>query len=357
DPAGWLFRVAKNLAADALRRERTFDANVAPAAASSVAEEAEVDRVHFADEIADDRLRMLFVCCHPAVPPESQVALALKTLCGMSVREIARALLATEANVQKRIARAKEKLRSEELDVAFTRDLFSRTEAVRTTLYLLFNEGYCSTQADRLVRADLCDEAIRLALLLASSSAGDEPPTAALVALMHFHAARFAAREDEAGRMLLLEHQDRGLWDQAKIGAGLAWLSRSARGDELSRFHLEAGIAAEHCLAATFGATDWPRILMQYDLLVKVAPTPIHRLNRAIALAHVDGPAAGLAAIRAVADAPAAYHLWEAALGELESRAGNVRAARAHFSRARELAPTHSEQALLDRKIAELPKS
>ena len=248
DPAGWLYRTARNLAIDALRRERTH-AQALPRLAEDAERESSPLEAHFADEIGDEPLRLLFVCCHEAVPAESRVAIALRTLCGFSTAEIARALLTTDANVQKRIERARDRLR--ELDVDFdtpaAAQLCARLDAVLAVVYLLFSQGCHVTHGDMPIRRDLCDEARRLARMLAAHRVGDVPAVHALLALMRFHGARFDARVALDGAIVLLEEQDRSAWNWSDVREGMAWLARSAAGDELTRYHVEAGIAWEHC--------------------------------------------------------------------------------------------------------------
>ena len=347
DPAGWLYRVARNAATDALRRDRRqsdLGERDLPAEPTAPSDEA----------VADDQLRLLFACCHPVLPIESQVALALKTLCGFSTGEIASGLLTTEANAQKRLARAKERLREIDFDpsVVPPDQLADRLEAVRTVIYLLFNEGYHSTQGDTLIRRDVCDEAIRLGRLLASDPATGTPTTFALLALMLLNAARFEARIAGGGQ-LLLEDQDRAKWDPTLLAEGFDWFVRSGSGDELSRYHLEAGIVSKHAAATNFAATDWSAIVSLYDLLLRIAPSPLHSLNRAVAVAQRDGPAAGLAELNAIplASIPEGYYLWPAVVGELHRRAGNVVNAREHLTRAYRLATSPSERELILRRL------
>jgi RNA polymerase sigma-70 factor (ECF subfamily) len=223
-------------------------------------------------------------------------------------------------------------------------------------LYLLFNEGYSSAQPDRMIRRELCDEALRLALMLREDPAGALPETDALIALMCFHAARFDARVDGMGGLLLLEDQDRSLWNRELVQRGVDHLMQSARGDTLSRYHAEAGVAAEHCLAPSYGETNWEEIVRLYEVLERVAPSPLNVLNRAIALAEWKGPDAGLAALEAI-EAPSwltGYYLWDATLGELYRRRGDRDRALAHTKRALAAAPTNPEKALLERRIKKM---
>src|SRR5258705_7886148 len=239
---------------------------------------------------------MLFVCCDEAIPVESQLVLALKTLCGFEIREIALRLFATEANVYKRLGRARSRLRELPLrpEELTGEQYSSRLPAVQKILYLLFTEGYRSSRADMTIRRELCDEAIRLATILAGHPAGQAPETFALLALMHLHAARMTARQDSSGGLLLLEEQDRDLWDQQGIQIGLEWLGRSSQGDRFSRYHAEAGIAAEHCLAPSFQETRWDRVVECYALLERIVPSALHKLNRAVADAEWQRPPEGL---------------------------------------------------------------
>lgn len=351
EPGAWLYRVASRLIIDALRRDLRW----APLHGREVAVSAEA---RDADEVGDDQLRMIFVCCDEAVPAESQVAVALKTLCGFDIAEISRALLTSEANVARRISRAKEKLRAAGIDpAALTPAMIrGRLETVLAVLYLLFNEGYSSTCDDRLVRQELCEEAVRLAAVLADHPLTRGPMTAAFLALLLFHASRLAARVDDGGMLLLLAEQDRGAWDRRLIAEAFRWFGLAARGDQVTRYHAEAWVAAEHCRAGSFAQTHWGRIVQAYDLLVRLAPSPIHELNRAIAVAERDGPEAGWQALQAIdaARLPQHYHLWSATAGELARRRGDLGAARAHLAEARRLARTEVERQFLRRRLEEV---
>jgi RNA polymerase sigma factor (sigma-70 family) len=355
DPGGWLFRTARNLAIDALRREQVHAAAL-PRLADDAEQEVPPSETHFADEIGDEPLRLLFISCHEAVPDESRVAFALRTLCGFSTAEIARGLLTTEANVQKRIERAKDRLR--DLDVDFETPaaplLPARLDAVLSVIYLLFSQGCHTTHADVPIRRDLCDEARRLAQMLADQSVGDVPAVHALLALMCFHAARFDARVDLSGAIVLLEEQDRSVWNWNDVREGMAWLTKAAAGDELTRYHVEAGIAWEHCRAATFADTDWRQIAAWYDMLDCIAPSPIHALNRAVAEAYLHGPRAGLDRLSAVApeNIPARYPGWPAVIGELHYRLGHLSAAERAWQEALRLTTASTDQDFLRRRLA-----
>ena len=358
NPAAWLHRVAYNLALDALRRDLRWSSLdlgsaevVWPVTNAAVAAPEE-------GELQDDLLRMLFVCCDPAVPEESQVALCLKTLCGFSTQEIARALLTTEGNVAKRITRAKERLRGEGLDPSALSpdDSRRRLPTVQSVLYLMFNEGYSSSLPERVIREELCEEATRLAMILAEHPLTAGPSTAAFLSLLLFHAARLEERVDASGNLSLLEQQDRGRWDPRLLAEAYRWFGRATQGSIMTRYHAEAWIAAEHCRAPDCERTDWSRIVHAYDLLLRLAPSPIHELNRAIAVGRRDGPAAGLDALSQIpADRiPQHYHLWHATRAEFARLAGDLATARDCLERARDLAPTNAEQALLDRRLSSL---
>jgi RNA polymerase sigma-70 factor (ECF subfamily) len=355
-PAAWLLRTAKNLAIDLLRRERNFQRKQAEIA-------TEIERFDGtaagpgddAGDVGDEMLRLMFVCCHPSLPPEAQSALALKTLCGFSPAEIASAFLITEAAVLKRLTRARQRLRNEGISFEIPEgpELPARLSGVLRILYLLFNEGYKASRGEEIARAELCEEAIRLGALLAAHPAGRRPETHALLALMNLSAARLPARTDGGGNLLRLEDQDRSRWDGNRIAEGIRQLGLSAAGDELSPYHLQAGIAACHTLAASDAATDWPRILGFYDRLLELDSSPVIALNRAVAVSKVRGVEAALRAIENSADRERleSYHLLHAVLGELEWQRGGHGAAAARFRRALELAETRPEREFLARRL------
>lgn len=359
DPSAWLFRVAQNRLMGELRKrsgrrrilERRIDPDADPSA--EVVDPAAAARL--AGELQDDLLRMLFVCCDGSIPVESQLVLALKTLCGFSVREIAIRLFTSEANVYKRLTRARARLGRSlpDLEAMPPDELPSRLSAVHEVLYLLFTEGYLSSHATMAIRRELCDDAIRLALVLAEHPVGRTPTTFALVALMHLHAARMSARQDRHGGLLLLQEQDREQWDARAIETGLGWLARSAEGDVLSRYHAEAAIAAEHCLAPSFDQTRWDRIASAYAQLEQVAPSPLHRLNRAVAVAEHQGPAAGLALLSGFEPPTwlAGSYMWSAVLADLHRRNGDLPGARRYREVAIASAPTDAVRALLRRRL------
>lgn len=357
DPGAWLYKAAYNQLIQALRRE-SRRLKIRHNAAEELGERIDAAvSARFADEIRDDMLRMLFVCCDESIPRESQLVLALKTLCGFSTSEIALRLFTSEANVHKRLGRARDRLReiAPDVDAPPLEELRPRLPGVHAVLYLLFNEGYLSAHAEQAIRRELCDEAVRLTTILAEHPAGATPETFALLALMHLHAARLEARVDGAGGLLLLEEQDRSSWDREEIGIGMEWLQRSAAGEAFSRFHAEAAIAAEHCLAASYRQTRWKEIADSYAMLEALAPSPLHTLNRAVAVAEWQGPAAGLAVIEALKPPAwlAGSYLWDAVLGDLHRRAGLWEIAREHRERALASAPTNAVRELLRRRLTD----
>lgn len=358
DPDAWLYRVARNTLFGALRKD-AGRLRILEAAAGELAGAAEEPALPRSDaEVGDELLRMLFVCCDESIPRDSRLVLALKTLCGFSTAEIALRLFISEANVLKRLGRARKRLREvpPDFDSLSMQALQARLASVHVVLYLMFNEGYLSAHADRTIRREMCDEAIRLTTLLAEHSVGATPETFALLALMHFHGARLAARLDGMGGLLLLEEQDRSLWDLDEIRLGAEWLQKSASGETFTRFHAEAGIAAEHALAPSFVQTRWKEIADLYAVLDRLAPSPLHAMNRAVAIAEWQGPEAGLALLAAVEPPPwlLGFYLWDAVLGDLHRRAGNTEVARRHIDRALAAAPTEAERELLVRRLASL---
>jgi RNA polymerase sigma factor (sigma-70 family) len=354
DPGAWVYRVAYNNVIDDLRR-KTSRLRILEQAVDAVDQHALLPPSHFASEMADDMLRMLFICCDDAIPRESQLVFALKTLCGFSVAEIALRLFTSEANVYKRLGRARDRLRAIAPEVETPRldTLRSRLPSVQAVLYLLFNEGYLSAHEEEAIRRELCEEAVRLTTLLAEHPIGALPETFALLALMHLHAARLGARCDAIGGLLLLEEQDRSRWDRERIRIGAEWLARSATGEVFSRFHAEAGIAAEHCFAPSFEQTGWKEIADLYAMLERIDPSPLHTMNRAVAVAEWKGPAAGLAVLESVAPPAwlAGSYLWDAVLGDLHRRTGNLEIAQQHRDRAMASAPTEAVRGLLRRRL------
>ena len=359
NPAGWLYQAAKNKAIDTIRRQQTFrrfEPELTHALQATGQATHVLDRLFLAEEIADDTLRMMFTCCHPALPTESQITLTLKILCGFGTAEIARALVTQEAAVDKRLYRAKRRIREEgaAFEVPSGPELSTRLQSVLSVLYLMFNEGYNSSFAEDPIRKDVCLEAMRLGQVLGEHPIGRHSMTAALVALMCFHAARFDARLDDDGHLVTMRHQDRGRWDRRLVAEGFRYLEESASGSDVGHVHLEAGIAALHCAADTYERTNWLEIVRLYDHLMAIRPTPIVALNRAIAIGERDGAEAGLRAIRAIHDLDALdrYYLLPAALGEMHLQLGHLEEAGRFFERASALTSSRAERQLLRQKLA-----
>ncbi|MEZ0540092.1 RNA polymerase sigma factor [Fibrella arboris] len=357
NPRAWLYRVANNRALDVLRRENRFQ-QIRTAADYLHQQDTNDDMAHplfFDEAITDSQLRMLFAICHPAIAPESQTAMCLKILCGLSVREIANAFLTSDDTIAKRIYRAKEKIKQDgiQLDVPTGTYLAPRLASVLKTIYLLFNEGYNSSHPGTLIRRDLCEEAMRLALLLTETPYTHAPTVDALLALMCFQVARFEARTDEQGAIVLLADQDRSRWNHHLIRKGHTYLHRSAEGNELTEYHLEAGIAMLHSSAPTYAATNWPTILHYYDLLLAYKPSPVVALHRAVALAEVTGPLAAIAALITI-NGLAGNHLYHAVLGDLYERTDQPGRARQHYQQALQLTQSTAEKKLLAQKIDRL---
>jgi RNA polymerase sigma factor (sigma-70 family) len=356
NPAAWLMTVARHRAFDVRKGERRHpgDADV-----DGIPDDANPSQgASLRGEVSDDELRMMFVACRPHLTLESQLALTLRTLCGFEVVEIARALLAEEAAVEKRLVRARQTLR--EARVTFTlpdgEDLEASLTAVLRVLYLLFSEGYAAHRGEHPIREELCREARRLLEMLLAVPRMRTTEGQALRALMLLQSSRLPARTDPEGNLRSLAEQDRGGWDRALIGEGMAALAASAEGDRVTEYHLEAGIAACHAMAARFEETDWRRIVGYYDALLALNPSPVIRLNRAIAVAYADGPEAGLAELRPLEREPrlARYGLLGAARADLLARAGQPSHARAAYERALDLVDTEAERRLLRRRLAEL---
>ncbi len=349
NPVGWLIEVAKNRALDALRREASFQSK------SEEIIRAFTPAAQRQGQLLDDELSMMFMACHPAISREGRVALTLKTVGGFGVSEIARAFLAREATIAQRLVRAKRQIRDERIqfELPSDADISARMDSVLEVIYLLFNEGYAAHRGENLVRKDLCQEAIRLCEMLVRHSATDRPKCHALLALMLFQAARLSARVGEGGDLFLLEEQDRALWDTRLIHRGLHHLDCCAEGDEMTEYHLQAGIAACHVAAESYERTDWPRIVELYDRLWELNPSPVVALNRAVALSRWRGPEAGIAAMEQIASHPAMnhYYLLPATMGELWSEMGERGKAAECFRQALECSCSEPERRFLLRKL------
>jgi RNA polymerase sigma-70 factor (ECF subfamily) len=371
-PPAWIIQTARHKAIDRLRRQARFKEKVESYASelSQTIEQPDYDT----DEIPDDRLRLIFTCCHPALAPEAQVALTLRTLCGLETDEIARAFLVPATTMAQRLVRAKRKIRDAGIPymVPATNEMPTRLDAVLTVIYLVFNEGYASTRGKPLVRTDLCAEAIRLGRLVRTLMA-PQPPTeaTALVALMLLHDSRRDARLDKAGDIVVLEEQDRSLWNQPQIAEALPLVAEALRssqpaipnarfpvrwGGPPGPFAVQAAIAAQHCQAARAEDTDWREIVRLYDLLERLQPSPIVSLNRAVAVAMFDGPQPALALIDELAASGELddYHLLHAARADLLRRVGSKVEAAGSYTRALALVTNESERRFLERRLREV---
>ena len=357
NPSAWLMATAKNRALDVLRRQRTartFAPELGRLLESEWTIAPVVEEAFAAPAIRDEQLRMMFSCCHPRLAEPVQVALVLNILCGFGAGEIASAFLAGRAATEKRIARGKKVLASSRrlFDLGEA-EFSSRLSAVRRALYLLFNEGYHGASARSAVRAELCQEAMRLTALLRGHPPAATPETTALAALMSLHAARLPARVDSADDLRPLLDQDRSRWDTRLVQEGLALLERSATGDEVTAYHVEAAIAAAHAAAPSVAATDWEQVVSLYDRLMAIAPSPVVALNRAIAIAERDGAERGIAELEAIEgrDRLEGYPFYPAALGELELRRGDRKRARKHFAAALAAARNPTERRFLEKRV------
>jgi RNA polymerase sigma-70 factor (ECF subfamily) len=356
-PRAWIVQTARHKAIDRIRRRERFEEKLESYVNSGlvrVSEEPDYDT----SEIPDDRLRLMFTCCHPALAPEAQVALTLRTLCGLETDEIARAFLVPATTMAQRLVRAKRKIRDAGIPyvVPETRHMAERVDAVLTVIYLVFNEGYAATRGGPLVRTDLCTEAIRLGRLVRTLMSPQPPAEAtALVALMLLHDARRDARLDDAGDIVVLDEQDRGLWNRPQIAEALPLVEEAFRGGP-GPFAVQAAIAALHCQAARAEDTDWPQIVRLYDLLERMQPSPIVSLNRAVAVAMADSPLPALAIIDELAATSDldSYHLLHAARADLLRRSGSAVEAAKSYTRAIALVTNDSERRYLERRLREV---
>ena len=356
-PRAWIIQTAKHKAIDRIRRKKRFEEKVELYARDGSVRTVE-EPGYDTNEIPDDRLRLIFTCCHPALAAESQVALTLRTLCGLETEEIARAFLVPVPTMAQRLVRAKHKIRDAGIPymVPETKDMPARLEAVLTVIYLVFNEGYAATRGGPLVRADLCAEAIRLGRLVRLLMEPQPPAEAtALVALMLLHDARRDARVNEAGDLVVLEEQDRRRWNREQIAEALPMVEGALR-EGPGVFAVQAAIAAVHCRARRAEETDWSQIVRLYDVLEQMQPSPIVELNRAVAVAMLEGPRTGLALIDALAASNDLenYHLLHAARADLLRRLGGFAEAAKSYDRALELATNESERRYLQRRLREV---
>ena len=356
-PRAWIVQTARHKAIDRLRRRTLFAEKIQPQLARDYTGYTPANEYE-AREIPDDRLRLIFTCCHPALAQEVQVPLTLRTLCGLETDEIARAFFVSPATMAQRLVRAKRKIRDAGIPYAVpgTNEIAARIEAVLTVIYLVFNEGYLATRGESLVRTDLCAEAIRLGRLIVTLM-GPQPPAeaTALIALMLLHDARRDARLDDAGELVVLEEQDRGRWNHAQIAEASPMVSEGLRGQP-GPYALQAAIAAEHCKAGHPADTNWAAIVGFYDQLQRLQPSPVVSLNRAVAVAMADGPRAGLAAMDGLAATSDLneYHLLHAARADLLRRLGSLDEAAKSYARALALVTNDSERRYLERRLREV---
>ena len=356
NPRAWLVSTGRFKAIDSMRRRARFDASL-----TALAEELDAAAGDVAEQndgsVEDDRLRLIFTCCHPALPPNAQVALTLREVCGLTTEEIARAFLTPAPTVAQRIVRAKTKIRDARIpyEVPARADLPDRLDTVLRVVYLVFNEGYSASSGPSLTRHDLSDEAIRLGRLIIDLL--PEPEAMGLLALMLLHDSRRAARTSPGGELILLKDQDRSLWNRDQIAEGSALVERALSSRRFGPYTLQAAIAAVHARAATAEATDWAEIVALYDVLARADPSPVVELNRAVAVAMRDGPAAGLALIDAILARGDLedYHLAHSARADLCRRLGRTVDARASYERALVLTRLEPERRFLQRRLAELP--
>lgn len=359
NPSAWLYKVAKNKALNFLNREkykRQYTSDVVQEFQSHTTDWPVIDHLFSEPEIKDDELRMIFVACHPSLSKDSQVALTLKTLCGFSIPEIAHAFFTTEETINKRLVRARHKIREANLrfEVPGNEEMQKRLNAVLETIYLVFNEGYSASTGDKIIRSELCGEAIRLAELLASSSGiQNKSNVYASLALMVLNASRFNARLDNEGNILTLAEQDRLLWDKNLMQKGFAYMEKSTEGNKISVYHILATISAYHCSAPDFGSTDWKGILSMYDHLLILDPSPLVRLNRSIAVSKVLGPAMAIDELTAVKADPSftSYHLLYSTEAEFYLEIGLFEKAAESFRKAIEYSPLKAEKKLLQKKL------
>jgi RNA polymerase sigma factor (sigma-70 family) len=358
NPSAWLMAAAKNRALDMMRREktvRTYERELTRWLQSEWTLAPVVEEMFAENAIKDDQLRMMFSCCHPQLAEDAQVMLILNILCGFGIDEVAAAFVTTYTAVEKRIPRAKKVLAGSRrlFDTQAPADFSARLPAVQRALYLLFNEGYHGASTESAVRAELCQEAMRLAALILEHPLGATPSSYALSALMCLNKARLPARLDASGKLNSLFEQDRSLWNQKLVGEGLRLLDLSATGSELSEYHVEAAIASVHATAPTMQATNWVEIVSLYDALMTIRPTPIVALNRAIAVGQRDGPESGLTELLAIAESErlSKYPFYHAAFGEFELQAGRPKVAHERFSTARELSRNPMERHFFSGRI------
>jgi RNA polymerase sigma factor (sigma-70 family) len=355
NPQAWLYRTAKNKAIDLIRREQVkhkIDNDLTILLRSEYTLSAAINEMFNENEIKDSQLRMMFACCHSSFTPEAQITLMLKTLCGLSVKEISSAFLSNEETIGKRLYRTKEKIRSENLTLDYpgADAMVSRTDTVLKTLYLLFNEGYNSSHPEKLIREDLCEEAMRLCILLTENPKTNLVQTNALLALMCYHISRFNTRLDDKGFIVLLKDQDRTQWNKFLVDRGNVYMERSAEGGVIHDFHIEAAIASVHANAASYEDTNWQMILQLYDALLQRTYNPVVALNRCVVIGEIEGPEQAITQLEAMKGLEGNCY-YNTALGEMYLRAGDSAKAKQIFNKALSLTSSHAETELIMRKI------
>jgi len=362
NPKAWIFTVAKNKALNVVNREKyklKYSSDVSHFLHSQWTAEASLNHLFSDEEILDDQLRMMFTCCHPSISSDSQVALTLKTLCGFSIPEIARAFLTTEENVNKRLVRARQKIREEKIpfEVPEGKDLGSKLGTVLETIYLMFNEGYNASHGEQLIRREVCEEAIRLAEIMSTHTLFiNNSSVQAILALMHLNASRFDSRQDDYGNILTMEEQDRQRWNLTLMQKGFNYLEKSIATNpkELTVYHILATISAYHCSAPDFASTDWKSILHLYDKWAAIDNSPLVLLNRSIALSKVEGPEKALAELDRISTLPSlqTYHLLYSTQAEMNMQVQNYRQAAERLEKAIQFSTLPAEKELLTRKLS-----
>lgn len=355
NPTGWLYATAKNKVLDRMRRDKLFaeiSINLAHEIQSEHQMQQHIDHLFLDHEIEDSQLRMMFACCHPSLPVEAQITLILRTLCGLSIPEIAKAFLSNDENINKRLYRAKDKIRSTpiELEVPTGDELVPRLEAILKAIYLLFNEGYNSQNPDQFIKKELCDEALRLGRLLTQHPYTNLPKTSALLSLMYFQASRFDARLDDEGHVVLLAHQNRQKWSSDMIAEGLAFLNKASEGQEISTYHIEAALASYHAQASSFETTNWRAIVYLYRLLEQVNSSVVVQFNKAIAIGFAEGPQRGIDALRDLKGLENNQY-YHTALGDFYAQLKDAPIAKIHYEKAIQLTASKAEWQLIWKKI------
>jgi RNA polymerase sigma factor (sigma-70 family) len=358
NPQAWLYTVAKRKAIDAIRQSKVREnvhSEISQALKSEWTLSPTVNTFFENDEIEDSQLRMIFACCHPSIPYESQIALTLRTLCGLSIGEIAQSFLTNDETIVKRLYRAREKIRAEQIDLDFppVKEIPGRLNAVLDTLYLLFNEGYNSSHPEKYMRYDVCEEAIRLCLLLTRNKITNQPKTNALLSLMCLHASRMDARTNADCEIILLKDQDRNKWNRELITRGIEYLNISSETENATAYHIEAAIAAFHARSKSFSETNWKEIYSLYEVLAKIKPGVIVEMNKAVALGYANSAAEGLNALRAIKGLEG-NRLYHAALGDFYCALQDFANGTTEYEHAKRCTLSNAERSLLENKLEKI---